>query len=252
MADESSIPQTITKRFSKCILCGQGTPSKERYCFSCRAKLTGAGAAVEVEVTQALRLDTGLLTSDDVKIPRLGERLVEQNLLDPEMLEFALRVQSRREQSGSPILLGQLLTDMGLVDKQALEQVAMQQLLQTQDALKRSNQELERRVQNSTHQLKDALVKLKELNRMKADFMANLSVELRAPLAAMIGFVEKLIDQSLGPLNPRQLSAMQSLIAEGRRLEELVDDLRTFSDMAQGEIRLQVEPAKQRQEENSR
>ena len=57
-----------------------------------------------------------------------------------------------------------------------------------------------------------------ELDRMKTMFVSMVSHELRTPLGAIMGYGEILQEQVHGPLNERQLSVVERLIANTRRL----------------------------------
>jgi signal transduction histidine kinase len=242
METQTTTTTHITKRFTKCALCGQGISREKRYCISCQRQMVGASAEIEHEASEALYVDTGSLEVNEVRVPKLGERLVSQGLLDSGMLQFALRVQAERKASGDSIRLGQLLVELGLVTREVLERVAMQQLLQTQKALQQSNRELERRVQESTQQLKGALVKLSELSQLKADFVANLSHELRTPLTILGGYLEMMESRTLGPLTDEQAAAADAMNEASQRLNKLVEDLLQFSEATVGAIPLQLEP----------
>jgi two-component system, OmpR family, phosphate regulon sensor histidine kinase PhoR len=67
------------------------------------------------------------------------------------------------------------------------------------------------------------------IDRMRADFVANASHELRTPLAAILGYVETLLDPAAGgdaPLRDRFLTIIDG---EARRMQRLVLDLLSIS-----------------------
>lgn len=51
---------------------------------------------------------------------------------------------------------------------------------------------------------------LRELDNQHADFIQTISVQLRAPLTAVGGYVEMLLNEELGDLNPDQRKALQT------------------------------------------
>ena len=58
---------------------------------------------------------------------------------------------------GEHRLVGQALLELGMVDREMLDQVVTEQILQLQNALQLSNQKLEERVQERTRELQSAL-----------------------------------------------------------------------------------------------
>jgi len=84
------------------------------------------------------------------------------------------------------------------------------------------------------------ITRLKKLERMREDFVANVTHEIKTPLTAIIGFVETLQDGAI----EESLTAKKflSTIAENaRRLNRLVDDLLTLSSIELGEMTLRLE-----------
>jgi len=72
--------------------------------------------------------------------------------------------------------------------------------------------------------------KIKNLERVRREFVANVSHELRTPLTIINGYLETLIDDNL---EDRALaaSALQVMFKHGDRLKHLVDDLLTISHL---------------------
>jgi signal transduction histidine kinase len=210
-----------------------------QYCLSERAQ-PAASADYDLADT-TLQRDTGDLIPE-LLVPRLGDRLVEMGLLSKSNLQHALQIQRAYEKGGKKVLLGQLLVELGFVSRATLDDVVTQQALQLQDALRESNRSLERRVHERTNQLQDALVKLSELSQMKADFVANLSHELRSPLAVMVGFTEMLANQTLGQVSDEQANALSTIAEAGDRLGKLIDDLLQFSEASIGDVPLERAP----------
>ncbi|MFA5181945.1 MAG: ATP-binding protein [Syntrophales bacterium] len=81
------------------------------------------------------------------------------------------------------------------------------------------------------------VTRLKQLERMRMDFVANVTHEIRTPLTAIIGFVETL---QQGAIND-QIQAgkfLQTINDNAQRLNRLVDDLLTLSNIELGETKL--------------
>lgn len=180
-------------------------------------------------------------------MPRLGDSLVEKGLLTQDALKQALAYQKDQRAKGERVLLGQALTELGLIDRKTLDAAVTEQIAQLQDALHQSNLLLEQRVQERTAELQEALDKLTELNRMKNDFISNVSHELRTPLAHMVGYIDLLSAEALGAVTADQRSALAVLEKSYKRLAGLIDNLLFLSfDTAET---LHLEPAPVRLDE---
>ncbi|GEM_PF-907445 len=70
---------------------------------------------------------------------------------------------------------------------------------------------------------------LRHLNKLKDEFLANTSHELRTPLNGVIGIAESLYDGSTGPLPAETRSNLNMVIASGKRLATLIEDILNFS-----------------------
>jgi signal transduction histidine kinase len=180
--------------------------------------------------------------SPEILVPRLGEILLEKGLIQPPDLEYALRLHRERAAAGRPCLLGQVLLELSLLDRETLDQVVTEQILKLQSALQLSNRQLEQRVQERTADLQNALSKLSELNQLKSNFISNISHELRTPLTHLKGYLDLLADGNLGPLAPVQKEAIDVLLRAETRLEGLIDDLIRFSLAVRGEFTLHPVP----------
>ncbi len=178
----------------------------------------------------------------EVLVPRLGEHLVKAGLINEDDLEKALKYQQDKQKKGEHCLLGEALTDLGLLDRQQIDQAVTEQIIQLRNALEDANRFLEHRVEERTAELQDALRRLSELNQMKANFVANISHELRTPLTHVKGYLELLSTSALGPLNDEQSNALQVSQRATGRLESLIDSLILFSLAARGEMTLRLAP----------
>ncbi|MBX2817022.1 MAG: response regulator [Saprospiraceae bacterium] len=84
--------------------------------------------------------------------------------------------------------------------------------------------------------------KLRQVDLLKDQFLANTSHELRTPLSGIIGLAESLIDGATGEL-PQATNANLSMIAaSGKRLAHLVDDILDFSKLKNADLDLHVIP----------
>jgi signal transduction histidine kinase len=79
---------------------------------------------------------------------------------------------------------------------------------------------------------------LEQADRLKSEFIANVSYELRTPLNAIIGFSELLRMQTVGPMNVKQLDYADSVIASSTRLVTLINDILDLASIEAGYMEL--------------
>lgn len=82
-------------------------------------------------------------------------------------------------------------------------------------------------------------IKLKNLDRLKDEFLANTTHELKTPLNGIIGVVESLIGGIAGPINEKMKINLAVIAASGRRLSKMVDDILDFSKLKHHNLELQ-------------
>lgn len=82
--------------------------------------------------------------------------------------------------------------------------------------------------------LREKTQALEAAERLKLDFLANVSYQLRTPLNALIGFTEILDKQYFGPLNERQKEYTRGLSEAGERLMNLINDILDLSTIEAG------------------
>jgi signal transduction histidine kinase/ActR/RegA family two-component response regulator len=103
-----------------------------------------------------------------------------------------------------------------------------------EDALREQAALLERRVQERTSELERA-------NRLKDEFIATLSHELRTPITSITGWVQMLQEGSLTLLQQRKALAVidRNLVTQA----QLIDDLLNVSRIVAGKLRIDLRPA---------
>jgi signal transduction histidine kinase len=177
----------------------------------------------------------------EMLVPRIGEYLIHKGLISAEKLQKTLDYQQEATANGHPILLGQALIDLNLLERAELDQAVTEQIIQLRSALQAANRTLERRVEERTEELQKALERVSELSQLKANFVSNISHELRTPLTHIKGYVELLVTESLGSISDEQRHALQVSQQSTGRLEALIEDLILFSLASRGELSIQHE-----------
>ncbi len=83
---------------------------------------------------------------------------------------------------------------------------------------------------------------LETADRLKSEFIANVSYELRTPLNAIVGFAEILEHHIFGELNERQLGASRDIVKASGRLIALINDILDLATIEAGYLELDVAP----------
>lgn len=178
--------------------------------------------------------------SPEMLVPRMGEYLVQKGLITDENLKTALDHQLKETDKGNSILLGQALIDLDLITRSDLDQAVTEQILQLRSALQAANRTLERRVEERTAELQQALQRVSELSQLKSNFISNISHELRTPLTHVKGYIELLVTESLGPITEEQRHALQVSQQSSAKLESLIEDLIMVSLASRGEMTIKL------------
>ncbi len=116
----------------------------------------------------------------------------------------------------------------------------LDQVERTRDRLEAMNESLDLKL----GELSEANVGLYESNRLKSEFLANVSHELKTPLNSIIGFAELLgeLARSDPDADPKRLRYLGNIVASGRRLLEMINELLEMAKIEAGRVELVIEP----------
>ncbi len=89
---------------------------------------------------------------------------------------------------------------------------------------------------------KEVTKRLKQLDQMKDEFLANTSHELRTPLNGIIGIAESLMEGVAGELNNLTRKNLAMVVSSARRLAGLVNDILDFSKLKNRGMILKLRP----------
>ena len=128
--------------------------------------------------------------------------------------------------------------DVHFVQDETGRPVRMEGVLTDITELKNAQAALEEQIQI----VEQANIRLRELDRLKSNFLANVSHELRTPLNSIIGFAELLVDGLAGDMNEQQHEFVNDIHASGKHLLDLINDILDLSKIEAG--RLEIHPEK--------
>jgi two-component system phosphate regulon sensor histidine kinase PhoR len=82
--------------------------------------------------------------------------------------------------------------------------------------------------------------KQKELRKMQADFVDNVTHELRTPLVAVKHTVDLILENTAGELNEQQRKLLEITQRNIKRLQRLIDDMLDFSKLSSDSVLLDL------------
>ncbi len=96
---------------------------------------------------------------------------------------------------------------------------------------------LKKAIELKNSKLKEQSEKLKEMNKIKSNFFANISHEFRTPLTLIIGLINKQISQPKTLLNPLDYDIINR---NANRLLQLINQLLDLSKLESGKVVLKI------------
>ncbi len=95
-----------------------------------------------------------------------------------------------------------------------------------------------RELEDKNEKLQTAFDRLKELDRLKSNFLATVSHELRTPLTSIIGYSEMLVEGLAGDMSSEQREFVQTIRDKGEQLLQLIKGLLDLSKLESGTMSL--------------
>ncbi|MBI2893026.1 MAG: HAMP domain-containing histidine kinase [Deltaproteobacteria bacterium] len=94
-----------------------------------------------------------------------------------------------------------------------------------------SSQELHRELVAKNRALTESLERVKELDRLKSNFLGTVSHELRTPLTSILGYAEMLAEGLAGALNEEQIEFVGTIREKGQHLLSLISSVLDLSKL---------------------
>ena len=88
--------------------------------------------------------------------------------------------------------------------------------------------------------LREKNIALQEADRIKTEFLANVSYELRSPLTSIVGLSESLVKHLCGKMNPKQIEYVSGIIDSAQQLMTLINDMIDLTAIDAGYVELKV------------
>jgi len=142
---------------------------------------------------------------------------------------FSKRITSELERFA--IFLRRSTTNYQLLDKSQFQILELISLAET------ANNVITKR-----KRAEDKSMNLEYEDKLKDEFLANTSHELRIPLNGIIGIAESLIDGAAGQLSNLTKTNLAMIVGSGKRLAILVNDILDFSKLKHNLLELHLKP----------
>jgi len=183
------------------------------------------------------RVVFGPYVPDDLRELPAGAAAVAGSGFDPRKGRELLAA-TRRAPEGS---LGRILLHFRAIIDSLL--FAGQKLYLTSQVHIEATREAFREIEAKNRELTTSNERLRELDRLKSNFLATVSHELRTPLTSIIGYSEMLVQGMAGPINSEQDEYIRTILEKGESLLALISSILDLTQIEAGRMRLSFMPA---------
>jgi len=103
-------------------------------------------------------------------------------------------------------------------------------------------EQLSAKTQQQYEQIEQQNLQIQEANRLKSDFLARMSHDLRTPMNAIIGYTRILLRKTRDVLDDRHYKNLENVNLSAHKLLVLINDILDLSKIEAGRIDIKVEP----------
>jgi signal transduction histidine kinase len=188
------------------------------------------------------RLNRSMLIADELEG---GER---KRLLEGHGVRISMQLSTREEFIGYLLLGDKLSGDIySNQDIKVLEIAGKELAVAILNArayaeIEAFNAHLQERVDHATKRLRVANTHLKELDRVKDEFISMASHQLRTPLTTIKGYLSMMLEGDVGPVPPQQREFVNYAFTSSERMVNLISDLLNVSRLQAGRFIIQTKP----------
>ena len=122
-----------------------------------------------------------------------------------------------------------------------IESVASELAIAIQNALsveevRRLNETLQRKIDESTKELRATNRQLQRLDESKNEFISMASHQLRTPLTSIKGYLDMMLEGDLGKISPTQRAVLREAFSSSERMVRLINDFLSVSRLQTGKF----------------
>ena len=199
----------------------------------------GAGEPGKLMVKGGHRIPLRHEQSLVVRAVRTRQSVIVNNVTTaPDFLPNPMLPRTRAELATPLVVGGRVIGALDVqserVNRFSAEDVQVQSTLASQVAVAVNNAQL------FTEQLEVA-DRLREVDRLKSEFLASMSHELRTPLNSIIGYAEVMLDGIDGDLTDDMNEDVGAIHGSGKHLLNLINDILDLAKIEAGQMDLVVE-----------
>jgi signal transduction histidine kinase len=135
-------------------------------------------------------------------------------------------------------VIGTLSVDHAEPDAFSADDERLVAIAAAQVAVAIENARLFQDLEERAASLAQAYAELKEVDRLKDELVQNVSHELRTPLTFMRGYVDLLLNNDMGPLNPQQRQSLEIVSQKTASITQLVNNIMLLQQLEHRSLQL--------------